>query len=256
MQRLANPVTFEFTYKVLCKETGLRYAIYFTPPADDPLTVAASRWLGYDAFSGEERPYPDNIALPAGRMSAVTAAAARYGFHATMKAPFRLAENISPSALEATFDVFCRNRKPFSIPEITLGQLGKFYALIPAAEYDELQAFAADVVEHFEPMRAPLLNDEIARRKPETLTEVQRDYMVRWGYPYVFDEFRFHMTLTGPVTGTDAHVIETAVQDYFGPYTGRPLEIGGLGLFVEERRGAPFTIKRWQPLSGVEEAET
>nr|WP_272213294.1 DUF1045 domain-containing protein [Marinicella sp. W31]MDC2879240.1 DUF1045 domain-containing protein [Marinicella sp. W31] len=233
----------------------MRYAIYFTPPADDPLTVAASHWLGYDAFAGEERAYPDNIALPAGRMSAVTAAAARYGFHATMKAPFRLAENISPSALEATFDVFCRNRKPFSIPEVTLGQLGKFYALIPAVEDETLQAFAADVVAHFEPMRAPLLNDEIARRKPESLSETQRDNMIHWGYPYVFDEFRFHMTLTGPVTGTDAHVIETAVQDYFAPFTGKPLAISGLGLFVEERRGAPFNIRRWQPLTGTDEPE-
>lgn len=234
---------------------ALRYAIYFTPPADDPLTIAASHWLGYDAFSGEERPFPDNIGLPEGRMSAVTAAAARYGFHATLKAPFRLAENVTPSALEAAFDVFCRKARPFEIPEIALGQLGKFYALVPAAPCEPLQAFAAETVEYFEPMRAPLLNDEIARRKPETLTETQRDNMMRWGYPYVFDEFQFHMTLTGPVTGTDAHVVETAIAEYFAPFDGKPLSIAGIGLFVEERRGAPFAIRRWQPLTGGSETK-
>ncbi|AJY45440.1 DUF1045 domain-containing protein [Martelella endophytica] len=228
----------------------MRYAIYFTPPADDPLTEAASRWLGYDAFEGAERPFPDTVGLPPGRMSTVTAAAARYGFHATLKAPFRLAENITPSALEAAFDVYCRNTATFNIPKIVLGQIGKFYALVPAENYDTLQAFAADVVEHFEPMRAPLLNDEIARRKPETLSEVQRENMMRWGYPYVFDEFRFHMTLTGPVAGTDASVVGGAVETYFAPFIDKPLAVTGLGLFVEESRGAPFTIRRWQPLTG------
>jgi len=232
------------------KENDLRYAIYFTPAIDHPLTVAASRWLGYDAFAGEERPFPDGIALASGRMSAVTAAAARYGFHATLKAPFRLADNTTPAALEAAFDVFCRKHSPFDIPELKLGKLGKFHALVPAQESDTLQDFAADVVRYFEPMRAPLANEEIARRKPEELSERERDNLERWGYPYVFDDFRFHMTLTGPVTGTDMHVIETAIEDYFAPFVGKPLEISGIALFMEERRGAPFVIRRWQPLTG------
>ncbi|WP_180898585.1 DUF1045 domain-containing protein [Martelella soudanensis] len=228
----------------------MRYAIYFTPAIDHPLTIAAGRWLGYDAFAGEERPFPDSIALPSGRMSAVTAAAARYGFHATLKAPFRLADNTTPAALEAAFDVFCRKHGPFDIPELKLGKLGRFHALVPARENETLRDFAADVVRYFEPMRAPLANEEIARRKPDDLSDEERDNLERWGYPYVFDAFRFHMTLTGPVSGTDAHVIETAIEDYFAPFVGEPLEISGIGLFMEERRGAPFTIRRWQPLTG------
>lgn len=228
----------------------MRYAVYFTPAEDDPLTVAVNQWLGYNAFTGENVPYPETIAVQPGRMSAITAAPARYGFHATLKAPFRLAENFTSSALVAAFDVFCRQQQAFDLPEIQIGQLGSFFALVPAQPSEKLQSFAAQAVEYFEPMRAPLTEEEIARRKPEALTEVQRDHLMQWGYPYVFDEFRFHMTLTGSVQGTDRLAIQKELEAYFAPFAGKPLTISGLGLFVEEDRGAPFTIHRWQPLSG------
>lgn len=229
----------------------MRYALYFSPAEDHPLTIAASRWLGYNAFTSETLPFPAETGIGAGRMSGITAAAARYGFHATLKAPFRLAENYTAAALEAAFDVFCRRQTAFDIPELSIGEIGSFFALVPTGHSELLQTFAATVVEEFEPMRAPLNSTEIARRKPEMLSEKQRDYMLRWGYPYVFDEFRFHMTLTGAVAGTDRAVIRKAIHEYYAPFTGRPLRISGLGLFIEEQRGAPFRIRRWQPLQGA-----
>ena len=153
---------------------ALRYAIYFTPAEDDPLAVAASRWLGYDTFSGKTVSFPETVALQPGRMREITAAASRYGFHATLKAPFRLAENVTSSALEATFDVFCRQQQAFDIPEIEIGELGHFFALVPSEAYNGLQAFAANVVEHFEPMRAPLTDEEFARRKQHPVCDHYR----------------------------------------------------------------------------------
>ncbi|WP_176086175.1 DUF1045 domain-containing protein [Martelella sp. HB161492] len=228
----------------------MRYAIYFTPEATDPLTTAASNWLGRSAFSAAPVAFPETVPISPDRMQVVTAAAARYGFHATLKAPFTLKETVTPSALEAAFDVFCRKHSPFTLPEITLGELGNFFALVPTERYPHLQAFAATVVDHFEPMRAPLSEADIARRKPESLSDAERANLMRWGYPYVFDEFRFHMTLTGPVQGTDAAVIRSAAAAYFGAFIGRPLAIDGLALFVEENRGDPFTVRRWQKLTG------
>ncbi|TPW32347.1 DUF1045 domain-containing protein [Martelella alba] len=228
----------------------MRYAIYFTPEATDPLTIAASSWLGRSAFSTEPTGFPETVPVSPDRMQVVTAAAARYGFHATLKAPFTLKESVTPAALEAAFDVFCRKHSAFTLPEITLGELGNFFALVPAERYPHLQAFAAGVVDQFEPMRAPLSEADIARRKPESLSDTERANLLRWGYPYVFDEFRFHMTLTGPVQGTDATVIRSAAAEYFAPFIGRPLAINGLALFVEETRGGPFTVRRWQKLAG------
>src|SRR5690606_24575986 len=79
--------------------TNMRYAIYFTPERDHPLTRKAAQWLGRDAFGGETLPPSSAAPLSAAEVAFQTAAARRYGFHATLKAPFRLAEGTSESEL-------------------------------------------------------------------------------------------------------------------------------------------------------------
>lgn len=229
----------------------MRYALYFTPPADDPLTRSAAAWLGRDAFSGETIAIEAADAFPAETMASLTEDPRRYGFHATIKAPFELAEGQTEDMLAERFRVFCASRAAFDIPSIVVGQLGPFFALIPAETHLPLQDFAADVVEAFEPFRAPLSEADIARRKPERLSEPQRAHLLRWGYPYVMEEFRFHMTLTGPVEPTQAETMRQLASTRFAAFTDKPLRISGLALFVERQRGAPFTVHAWQPLTGA-----
>ncbi len=119
---------------------------------------------------------------------------------------------------------------------------------MPHSLHPPLQIFAASVVEAFEPFRAPLSDADIARRRPERLTEAQRKNLATWGYPYVMDEFRFHMTLTTQVEAEHASPVGAELRHRFGAYEGVPLAIDGLALFVETARGEPFTIHRWQPL--------
>lgn len=229
----------------------MRYALYFTPPADDPLTRSAAAWLGRDAFSGETIAIEAADAFPAETMASLTEDPRRYGFHATIKAPFELAEGQTEDMLAERFRAFCASRAAFDIPSILVGQLGPFFALIPAETHPPLQDFAAAVVEAFEPFRAPLSDADIARRKPERLSEPQRAHLLRWGYPYVMEEFRFHMTLTGPVEPTQADAMRQLASTRFAAFTDKPLRISGLALFVERQRGAPFTVHAWQPLTGA-----
>ena len=42
----------------------------------------------------------------------------------------------------------------------------------------------------------PPTQGELERRGLDSLSERQRGNFERWGYPYIFDEFRFHMTLS------------------------------------------------------------
>lgn len=229
----------------------LRYALYFTPPADDPLTVSAATWLGRDAF------LDGNVAMPAvegfdpQEMKTLTDDPRRYGFHATLKAPFTLAEGRSEDELLQAFDEFSAECSAFDIPKIKVGQLGPFFALVPREPCDALQAFAAETVRRFEPFRAPLSEEDIARRKPDSLPPVQRDYLRTWGYPYVFDAFRFHMTLTGPVPADRQPAMQTALDQAFAGFIDRPLSITTLALFVEPRRGAPFKVHSLLPLGGT-----
>lgn len=226
----------------------MRYAVYFTPEEQDPLTGKAAAWLGRDAFGAR-------VPEPVGREELV-AEPARYGFHGTLKAPFHLKSGADEAALIAAFDRFCEETVSFHIPRIEIGQLGPFFALVPARDAHEgINRLAAACVEAFEGFRAPLSEADFQRRKPDQLPERQRDYLRNWGYPYVFEEFRFHMTLTGAVPEMDRSDVRSRLDMHFGEFAGRALPVSHLALFVEPERGSPFSVLRIRPL-GAAQGET
>ncbi|CAH0338992.1 DUF1045 domain-containing protein [Rhizobium sp. CECT 9324] len=229
----------------------MRYAIYFTPPADDPLTVAAAAWLKRDAFSGHQADIGDLEGFDLDEHHRITGDPRRYGFHATLKAPFELAEGQDESDLVVALQAFCGREFSFELPSIVVGQLGPFFAMIPGRTHAPLQDFAARIVEEFEPFRAPLSEADIARRNPDRLDPTLRQNLLRWGYPHVFDAFRFHMTLTGPIAPERSATIADVLDRRFSAFNQKPLAISGLGLFVETQRGAPFTVHSWHPLIGA-----
>lgn len=227
----------------------MRYALYFSPPQNALLSQTAARWLGRDAYSGAELSPSSETGLPVETWQELTAEPRRYGFHATLKAPFSLADGQSEKDLFAAFDAFCEEASAVSIDRLVLAELGPFFALVPDGASPAVDQLCARIVETFEPFRAPLDAAGIARRKPERLSENQRVHLERWGYPYVFDEFRFHMTLTGPVSPEKKPLVRAILEQHFAGFIGHPLEIGHLALFVEKERGAPFMIARHHPLS-------
>ena len=83
---------------------------------------------------------------------------------------------------------------------------------------------------------------EIERRDPDRLTAPQFSNLHRWGYPYVMDESRFHMMLTGPVNSNLNARFETALRDFFEPVIAGPLKISQ-PCFVH-RTGARCAIAR------------
>ena len=220
----------------------MRYAIYFSTPESDPLTRAAANWLGRDAFGGR--------AAPVDGRGALVAEAARYGFHGTLKAPFHLRDGKTEAALFDAFDAFAAATPAFTMGELVIGQLGPFFALVPGRDsHRGIGSLADACVREFEPFRAPLADADITRRKPDALPERQRRYLLEWGYPYVFEEFRFHMTLTGPVAEADRTDVRSRLAMHFGSFVDRPLEIGELAIFAEPERGAPFSVVRTRPLA-------
>jgi putative phosphonate metabolism protein len=221
----------------------MRYAIYFTPPADDPLTRLAAEWLGRDPFNNEALEQPAIQGFSADAFKALTSDARRYGFHATMKAPFSLADGRTEVELIAALEDFSAGTSAFTLPELVLGQIGRFFALVPGDWNAELQMLADDCVSRFDSFRKPLSESDFARRKPDQLTPEQRENLVNWGYPYVFGDFRFHMTLTAQVEPADQPAMRAAIESFFGDYVAAPRRIGHLALFVEPERGAPFILK-------------
>lgn len=229
----------------------MRYAIYFTPPSNDPLTTVAGQWLGRDALSTVslvQNHQSIDLMSPDERI-ALTADPKRYGFHATLKAPFELRQDKSESQLIDAFDEFVGDFQGFSIPEIVLGRLGAFFALVPGGFCPEIELLADRSVSLFEGFRAPLRESDIARRSPENLNESQRQNLMTWGYPYVFEDFRFHMSLTGPVAPDRRQIVQRALEARFAPFLGRPLRVDHLAIFVEPEPGSPFKVLKIAPLA-------
>lgn len=214
-----------------------RYALYFVPPADEPLARLAANWLGGPC---------DAIAEPLRRE--VTAAPARYGFHATLKAPFRLHEEAGPADLIEAAERLASAWRGFTLPPLRLHRINRFLALVPTRYSAALHAFANACVLELDRFRAPLDGDEIARRRKAGLSSRQDAYMLGLGYPYVLDEFRFHMTLTGQLDDTREAEIRPVLETLLEPLLSTPLSVRDLAILGEPADGGAFRLVRRLPL--------
>jgi len=120
--------------------------------------------------------------------------------------------------------------------------------VIPGEPSPDLQQFAADCVSAFDCFRAPLTQEDRARRNPAKLTPRQRDYLDRWGYPYVMEEFRFHMTLTGRLDTTRREPILAMLQARFAGLGIERIAVDRLVLFRQNDNASRFRIIGQWPL--------
>ena len=172
-----------------------RFAVYYAP-RPGAFAARANAWLGWDPATGQTLGPPDVQGIP--DPAEITADPRRYGFHGTIRAPFRLAEGVTPDTAAATVATLAARLAPVTCNGLRLENLHGFLALTPEGCEAALLDLGASVVEGTEALRAPLTGTEIARRRPETLSPRQRDLLHRWGYPFVMEDFRFHLyALTG-----------------------------------------------------------
>jgi putative phosphonate metabolism protein len=221
-----------------------RYAIYWAPPGGSALAEIGETWLGRNADSGKAIARPTLPGFAAAVLEAATAEPRRYGLHATLKPPFRLAEDAGPAALEAMLDEVARSTPAVVAPSLTLKRIGRFLALVPGAPAPALEALAALCVERFDAFRAASDAAELARRRAAALTPSQERNLARWGYPYVMEDFRFHVSLTGAIERGLADRLEPALLRLFAPALAAPLVLDELALFAEPAPGAAFRLVR------------
>ncbi len=218
-----------------------RYAIYLAPSPDTPLWRAASRVIGRDAVTGETLPFPALAPCDADDWAEVTAEPRRYGFHATLKAPFELAEDADEAFLVEAARGFAATRHGFSVADLSVRAMKSFVALTPDAPNADLVGLAADCVVAFEPFRAPLSPAERARRVTGLGDPRHVEAVDRWGYPWVFEDFRFHMTLTGPLPDGRRETVRDGLAGFIGD-VARPLAVDAVTVFRQDRRDAPFRV--------------
>ncbi|MCX7288377.1 MAG: DUF1045 domain-containing protein [Rhodobacterales bacterium] len=221
-----------------------RLAVYFAP-RPGAFADQAAAWLGWDAVRGTTLPQPDlpGIAFPA----VLTAEARRYGFHGTLRAPFRPAPGIGEAEAGQRLEMLAARLAPVTCEGLSIENLQGFLALTPLGCEAALLELGAAVVEGTNDLRAPLTEAEVARRRPETLSPRQRALLQAWGYPHVMEEFRFHLTLTDRLP--EPGPVMDALATHFAPVLPRPFRIEDLCLFGEDAAGRFHFLHRY-PLTG------
>ena len=222
---------------------GPRYAIYFVPDPDTALYRFGAAVLGYDCFTGADIPTLDALPVDARVWRELTREPRHYGFHATLKAPFRLAAEWTEAELIGEFVEFARgiDSAPSIEPAVCL--LQRFVAVVPQTSRAGLDRLAASCVGHFDKFRAPLTDADRSRRLASHLTTRQIEHIERWGYPYVFDDFRFHMTLTGALSADCEEAMLVYLRGGLASNHGDgPISIDRLTLLRQDNPGAPFVV--------------
>lgn len=222
-----------------------RYAIYALPEPGSALEAFGRAVLGYDNVTGEAVPHPAD--LPG--LAEVTAGARVYGFHATLKAPMRLAAGVDEAALLARAERLAAHHPPVELGTLEVAALGRFLALVPVAPPASLGLLAAECVAGFEPLRAPLTEAERAKRRPERLSPRARALLDAWGYPHVFEEFRFHMTLTDALSEEAQAFWQGRLSEAFRASGAGPLTIRSIGILRQDG-AAPFRLLARIPFGG------
>ena len=224
-----------FDFKTAAMTNFKRYAVYYAPELG-PLMDFGSAWLGWDPVKGAlAAPRPvKGLPLP---LDVITQTPRKYGFHGTIKPPFRLAEGMGQDDLVAAFNALALGIPAIQLEGLALSRLGRFLALTPQGDTTELEELAAAFVRGLDAFRAPLTDADIVRRNPNRLSAQQRSLLLQWGYPYVMEEFRFHMTLSGRLGPDDLDQTEAALTPLVTPLLPRPFTIDSMCLFGEDEDG-------------------
>jgi len=223
-----------------------RYAIYYVPRPDTPLAQFGANWLGRDIATGEAVAQPIISDMDGARLLDITDAPRKYGFHATLKPPFRLAEGCDLNMFDEAIEAFVAAQEPFEVSALELAELDGFIALCPKKTSNTLHQFAENCVRVFDPFRAPFSEQELEKRLAAELTDKQIKLLKKWGYPYVMSEFRFHMTLTERLKGKERkHLLaelEPLVKDAL---SGKKWTFDTIALVVQETPDMSFEVKKF-----------
>ncbi|WP_236552604.1 DUF1045 domain-containing protein [Belnapia sp. F-4-1] len=222
-----------------------RLALYWAPEPEDPLHRLGSAWLGRDAETGAPLPQP---VLPGLDVAEITRDARGYGLHATLKPPFHL--RVSWAEAVAAAEALAARTAPFDLPPLAVENLEGFLALRETAHCPALRPFADACVEALDPCRAPPDEAELAKRRRARLSARQEVLLERYGYPYVMEEWRFHVTLSRRLSAGEMAVVQPAVTDFLGEAPAMPRRVGAISLFTQAKAGAPFLIAERLPLRG------
>ncbi|MFK7857963.1 MAG: DUF1045 domain-containing protein [Granulosicoccus sp.] len=217
-----------------------RYAVFFCPDDASDLAAYGQRVLGRTAEGMPVAKSSDDF--PDRQIAALLSATpAHYGFHATLKAPFHLSDDSSEEGLLAAVEALAGQQTSIIMQTLQPRRLAEFVALGFENQPEAIARLAARCVESFEPFRAPLTKQDLHKRNPDQLTETQKSYLYRYGYPYVMSEFRFHMTLSASISRAEHSDYVDWLKTLYVKLIPRSPVLDRLAVFWQPDRDTAFT---------------
>ena len=232
-------------------ESAYRYAVYFMPALHTEWWTAGCHWLGRCAVTGRTLPQPGIPGFSSAQFQQLTQEPRRYGWHATLKAPFQLDRGHGLQNLRTAMLNLANELPAFEMPALQVSTDGGFLALRPAQRDPRLHAAADACVTRLHHLVKPLGLDELTRRRQAQLSPTQDRLLMQWAYPWVLEEFKFHLSLTGPLhalTADEREALWQAAQSHFETLPLARFE--HLTLFAEPHKGADFQWVESMELKG------
>lgn len=221
-----------------------RYAIYYVPEVGSGLAEFGASWLGWNAENGQAVAHPDDADLPLS-IDEMTATPRKYGMHGTLKPPFNLSVGYAVTDLDEAIGTLASQQKAFEVAPVSLTSISGFLAITPEQECPKLANLAETCVRQLDAFRASPSEHELARRRSANLSASQENNLMRWGYPYVFEEFRFHLTLTGKLAPDVIKSVSQRIRCDLAAVLCEPLPVREICLSREDKNGNFHVVKRY-----------
>lgn len=226
-----------------------RYAVYFCPEEDTDFWTHGNAWLGRDIRSDQPINQPNITHFPKTLLWDLTRSPRHYGLHATLKAPFRLAPGQTVDALLSATTKLTESLTSIIIPALEVANLGDFLALRPVEESPQLSSLTSRCVTTLDHFRAPLTKADLQRRNPEALDTVERHNLMTYGYPYVHERFRFHLTLSNSLPNPVLRQkLRDAAEQYFSHICTQSVPVNSVCVCVQNTIKEPFVLLKRLPL--------
>ncbi len=219
-----------------------RYAIYYAPETGSELDLFGKLWLGRNTESDIRFEQPQVRGFDKHELLSMTSSPRHYGFHGTLVPPFRLSANTSKDFLFEHARQLATRLSSFDIHGLMLKKIGRFIALVPTHQ-EEIAKLASTCVRSFHPLRKQPSLLELERRRSKGLTPRQDQLLVRWGYPYVMEEFRFHMTLSNAIPNSDKlQKLVDGLTSLCAPFSNANHPVRELCIFHQQDENSPFQL--------------
>ena len=218
----------------------VRYAIYYTPQPGTPLAAFGRSWFGRANDGATLQAFSDAGLANTAVVKPLSASSRYSGLHAVFKAPFCLREGMGPDALKARLISFASRRKRIETGPLTLARAGRYLVLRPINPMPALDSLAAQCVAAFDGFTEPTTC--ATAQQGMNLNDHPRLLLKSFGDPHVLSEYRFYITLTGPLDTAHLERISQALWPMLEEICASGVTVDGLSLFGEAGGRAPLRL--------------